>query len=81
MIINISDGKANYSQRNNKIKPHESCNVTSMCMALDYLGYSFPKGGYEQPEDNLGRSLRPTAKTRRTITSFRSSRTNGWGGR
>jgi hypothetical protein len=24
-----------------------------MVMALDYLGYQFPQGNYEQPEDNL----------------------------
>jgi uncharacterized protein YvpB len=53
MEINLSASKDNYSQRNNKIKPHSSCNVTSMVMALSYLGYSFPKGSYEQPEDNL----------------------------
>jgi uncharacterized protein YvpB len=53
MIVNISFGKKNYSQRNNAVKPLSSCNVTSMVMALDYMGYAFPKGNYEQPEDNL----------------------------
>jgi hypothetical protein len=53
MTINVSDGKANFSQRNNAIKPLESCNVTSMVMALSYMGYGFPAGDYEQPEDNL----------------------------
>jgi hypothetical protein len=55
MIYNVSKGKDNYSQRNNKIKPLESCNVTSMIMALSYIGYEplFPVGNYEQPEDNL----------------------------
>jgi uncharacterized protein YvpB len=53
MIINVSFGKANYSQRNNLIRPFESCNVTSMVMALSYLGYTFPRGDFEQPEDNL----------------------------
>jgi hypothetical protein len=51
--INVSNGKENYSQRNNELDPFGSCNVTSMCMALDYIGYSFPTGQYKQPEDNL----------------------------
>ena len=55
MIYKVDEGKMNYSQRNNEIKPFESCNVTSMVMALDYMGYGneFPKGRYTQPEDNL----------------------------
>ena len=51
--INVSDGKINYSQRNNELNPHGSCNVTSIVMALSYLGWEFPKGRYSQPEDNL----------------------------
>lgn len=42
-----------YSQRNNKLKPESACNVTAMCQALSILGYTFPKGKYEQEEDNL----------------------------
>jgi hypothetical protein len=57
MIVNVSEGKTSYSQRNNLVKPFESCNVTSMVMALSYLGYAFPKGKYEQPEDNLRRFI------------------------
>ena len=53
MQINVSKGKLNYSQRNNERDPVNTCNVTSMVMALDYLGYSFPSGQYKQPEDNL----------------------------
>jgi hypothetical protein len=65
IIFNCSAGKANYSQRNNEFKwvhPKNSnlkmdalsmCNVTSMAMALDYLGYQFPSGKFTQPEDNL----------------------------
>lgn len=54
--------KINYSQRNNEYKFKDegvvvnastTCNVTAMCMALDYLGYNFPTGKYKQPEDNL----------------------------
>jgi hypothetical protein len=51
--INVSNGKANFSQRNNKIMPLETCNVTSMVMGLSYIGWNFPEGKYEQPEDNL----------------------------
>ena len=29
------------------------CNVTSMIMGLEYSGWTFPKGKYNQPEDNL----------------------------
>jgi uncharacterized protein YvpB len=53
MVINVSYNKKNYSQRNNEVKPFSSCNVTSMVMALDYLGYTLPNGAYQQPEDNL----------------------------
>jgi len=46
--INVSKGKINFSQRNNKIMPLISCNVTSMVMGLSYLGWDFPEGKYEQ---------------------------------
>jgi hypothetical protein len=51
--INVSKGKLNFSQRNNKIMPFSTCQVTSMVMGLSYIGWEFPKGKYEQPEDNL----------------------------
>jgi hypothetical protein len=51
--INVSKGKINFSQRNNKIMPLVTCQVTSMVMGLSYIGWEFPKGEYEQPEDNL----------------------------
>jgi hypothetical protein len=51
--INISKGKINFSQRNNEIMPLQTCQVTSMVMGLSYIGWEFPKGEYEQPEDNL----------------------------
>ena len=59
----------NSSQRNNElIWPSETakpkaqyrtswknmCNVTSMIMGLEYSGFIFPSGKYNQPEDNLG---------------------------
>lgn len=53
MKVNVSEGKTNYSQRNNEINPHGSCNTTSMVMALCYLGWKFPGGRFSQPEDNL----------------------------
>jgi hypothetical protein len=53
MIIDVSKGMMNFSQRNNALKPLESCNVTSMVMAFSYLHFNFPKGEHEQPEDNL----------------------------
>lgn len=52
-IVNCSKDKQVYSQRNNQLRPGISCNVTSMVMMLSYAGYSFPKGKYSQPEDNL----------------------------
>lgn len=62
VTFNVSENKCNYSQRNNQFKfkhgdaevsANSMCNVTSMCMGLDYSGYHFPNGIYEQPEDNL----------------------------
>ena len=62
VVFNVSKNKLNYSQRNNnfvfkhgaaEIKNSTMCNVTSMCMALDYAGYQFPTGLSTQPEDNL----------------------------
>jgi hypothetical protein len=51
--INVSKGQMNFSQRNNKIMPLVTCQVTSMVMGLSYIGWKFPEGKYEQPEDNL----------------------------
>jgi hypothetical protein len=52
-IVNVSAGQVNFSQRNNLIKPLESCNVTSMIMGLTYMGFILPHGEFDQPEDNL----------------------------
>jgi hypothetical protein len=52
-IVNVSAEFPNYSQKNNIVKPYESCNVTSMVMAISYRRYFFPAGQYDQPEDNL----------------------------
>jgi len=65
-VFNVSENKANYSQRNNLYRFQNKnakenwatmCNVTSMCMAADYTGYKFPKGEFDQPEDNLGKFM------------------------
>lgn len=62
----------NSSQRNNQIiwpskekYPNSqyvaswknTCNVTSMIMALEYAGWIFPNGQYKQPEDNLAKFI------------------------
>lgn len=80
MVINVSVGKQSYSQRNNVIKPLESCNVTSMVMALDYLGYQFPKGEHEQPEDNLRKFIEGQGKNPEVHAEL-SEYTNRWMGR
>jgi uncharacterized protein YvpB len=80
MIINVSSGKQSYSQRNNAVKPLESCNVTSMIMALDYLGYQLPKGEYDQPEDNLRIFIESYGKNPE-IHAELSKYTNKWMGR
>jgi len=58
MIINLSEGKANYSQRNNKVRPMATCNTTSMIMGLIYSGIKLPiiPNGI-QPEDALTKFL------------------------
>ena len=53
MHINVSEGRMNFSQRNNERVPHGACNVTSVVMALAYCDHEFPEGKYKQPEDNL----------------------------
>jgi hypothetical protein len=80
MIINVSEGKSNYSQRNNLIKPFESCNVTSMVMALEYMGHTLPKGEYEQPEDNLREFIESQGKNPEVHADL-SEYTNRWMGR
>jgi hypothetical protein len=67
MIHNISKGKENFSQRNNKVRPYSSCNTTSMTMASSYIGFLwdlFLNSPYfsrykqfEQPEDRLQQAL------------------------
>jgi len=52
-IVNNSDGKPYYSQRNNELSPGSSCNVTSMISGLVSASWPLPAGNYKQPEDNL----------------------------
>lgn len=79
-VINVSDGKINFSQRNNLIKPFESCNVTSMIMALSYMGFTLPKGDYDQPEDNLRAFINANGKNPENHYEL-SEYTNRWIGR
>src|SRR5574344_1336722 len=67
IVFNVSDNKANYSQRNNQYKWFNSaydnqlvfgkvtaatmCNVTSLCMALDYAEYKAGKKGCYTPNE------------------------------
>lgn len=78
-IINVSEGKANFSQRNNFIKPLSSCNVTSMVMALSYMGFAFPPGENQQPEDNLRAFMEANGKNPENHYEL-SEYTNRWMG-
>lgn len=55
MYKNNSKGKPYYTQRNNKIKPGSSCNVTSMIAALSAAGWPVEKmvAKNQQAEDDL----------------------------
>jgi hypothetical protein len=65
LIFKIDQGVKNYDQRDNKFKfTHPKtkvemvngltmCNVTAYCEAAEINGFIFPKGSFEQPEDNF----------------------------
>ncbi len=53
MIVDVSAGKQNYSQRNNQISPMGACATTSIAMAIDYAGIPFPASKWPQPEDGI----------------------------
>jgi hypothetical protein len=65
--MNVSKGKENFSQRNNILDPHNSCNTTAMVMATSYmpvLWEKFINSGeykkflcYDQPEDRFRASM------------------------
>jgi hypothetical protein len=67
IVHNISTGKDNYSQRNNKVRPLSSCNTTSLTMATSYIDelwsmfinspYFLKYEYLEQPEDRLQQAL------------------------
>ena len=66
-IHNISNGKINFSQRNNKVRPLSSCNTTSLTMGTSYIPSLWEKfinslnykkyPHFEQPEDRLQQYL------------------------
>lgn len=71
IYYSVDDNKLNYTQRNNeykwenknaKVNANTMCNVTSICMALDYAGFKFPNGEYSQPEDNLAKFIMESNK-------------------
>lgn len=67
-IVNNSDGKPWYTQRNNELSPGSSCNVTSMISGLVSAGWpdsDFPKGKYKQYEDNLLDFIRSNPQVQR----------------
>lgn len=51
--VNNSDGKPYYTQRNNRIEPDKTCNVTSAVGALVAAGWELPYKEGVQPEDDL----------------------------
>jgi hypothetical protein len=65
LLFKIDKGLVNYTQRNNKyifIHPITKiemtnalsmCNTTAFCEAGEINGFNFPKGEYDQSEDNL----------------------------
>lgn len=64
LLINVSTGKINSSQRNNEYVHRNSsgqidvsastmCNFTSLVMAAEYNGWTLPTGNFRQPEDNF----------------------------
>ena len=64
--FNVDENKLNYSQRDNqyrwshvdaKVTASTTCNVTSIAMGLNYAGFNFPPGKFDQPEDNLADSI------------------------
>lgn len=71
-IKNNSEGKPYFSQRNNKIKPASSCNVTSIINALSAAGWPVlemvPEG--VQPEDALMRYIMTDASCDRKWRSL-----------
>jgi hypothetical protein len=61
-IVNNSDGKPWYTQRNNELSPGSACNVTSMVSGLVSAGWPLPRGKFRQDEDNLLDFIRSNPK-------------------
>jgi hypothetical protein len=53
MIVNISTDRKYLTQRDNEVRPHETCAPTSMVMGLHYSNVEFPHKDGVQPEDDL----------------------------
>lgn len=83
----------NSSQRNNQIVwpsieeyPNaqyrttwaNTCNVTSMIMGLEYAGWEFPEGKYEQPEDNLALFILTDEEIRKAYKAGQPAMYNIW---
>jgi len=67
--INLSLGKQYLSQRDNKIRPLITCNVTSICMALIYSGYSLP----EEQDERLPDALEEFMLTSQQVSDYYKS--------
>lgn len=78
--VNVSDGLPHYTQRNNEIKPHSSCQVTAMVASLRYRGIRFGDGPYEQPEDNLRHFIETVHGQNPLVHDILSTYTNKWVG-
>lgn len=76
-IVNNSDNKPYYSQRNNELSPGSSCNVTSMISGLVSAGYPhFPAGKFKQEEDNLLDFIRSSRDVQRRWDEIDPKHTN-----
>ena len=64
-IVNNSDGKPWYTQRNNELSPGSACNVTSMVSGLVSAGWLLPQGKFKQDEDNLLDFIRSSPQVQR----------------
>jgi hypothetical protein len=81
MKINLmTDDVPFFSQRNNELDPHSSCNVTAMVQALSILRMGFPLSKFSQPEDAL-RNLIVTSGGDPTVHADLSKGFNEWIGK
>ncbi|MBW4680532.1 MAG: C39 family peptidase [Microcoleus vaginatus WJT46-NPBG5] len=59
-----------FSQLNNELNPHGSCNVTSVAMCIVYLGYQWFNSSGEQLEDQLYRYCTDNRLSRHSPTDL-----------